>query len=389
MAFSTLRCPKRSPSTSSASPDAANEVAATDPGGWFTSEAPRQLVGYTYTDKPIYRPGHTVHLKSVLRWRERDAVIPFDRPTAEMSVSDTNDKVVFRQTLNVDEFGAIKASFPVPMTAALGYYNIRVASGDQQATAAFEVQEYRRPEFEVILTPEKRFVVQGEEAVATVQARYYFGQPVANARVAVRRQSAAVLLAVSMGRRRRRRRRQPVLVRRRPADRRQIFGSTPRDAARFACPPPWTTTAATSACESRRKSWTPAVAKSAATPSSTPRTEPSCFPRRPADMFSAPRRRSGQRARDRLQLAILESGMAARVVLERMTYPSGRYNEPTATEVGQQTVTTGADGTANASLTLPSQPGSFRIRAIAACRTIGRSSDETWLWVPGGDEHCG
>ena len=141
-----------------------NEVAATDPGGWFTSQAPRQLVGYMYTDKPIYRPGHTVHLKAVLRWRERDALMPFDRPTAEISVSDTNDKVVFRQSLKVDEFGAVKASFPVPLTAALGHYTIRVASGDEQATAAFEVQEYRRPEFEVILTPEKRFVVQGEEA---------------------------------------------------------------------------------------------------------------------------------------------------------------------------------------------------------------------------------
>ena len=48
---------------------------------------------------------------------------------------------------------------------------------------AFEVQEYRKPEFEVILTPESRFVVQGQEAVVTVQARYYFGQPVANAQL--------------------------------------------------------------------------------------------------------------------------------------------------------------------------------------------------------------
>src|SRR4029079_6393748 len=36
---------------------------------------------------------------------------------------------------------------------------------------------------EWIVTPATRFVVQGQDAVATVQARYYFGQPVANARV--------------------------------------------------------------------------------------------------------------------------------------------------------------------------------------------------------------
>ena len=52
-----------------------------------------------------------------------------------------------------------------------------------QATGAFEVQEYRKPEFEVIVTPASRFAIQGNEAVATVQARYYFGQPVANGHV--------------------------------------------------------------------------------------------------------------------------------------------------------------------------------------------------------------
>ena len=160
-----------------------DQVGVTDPGAWYLSEPSRQLVGYVYSDKPIYRPGHTVHIKAVLRWRERDALRPFDRPSAELSVSDINDKVVFRQSLKVDEFGAVHASFPVPATAALGNYTVRVASADQQASGSFEVQEYRRPEFEVIVTPASRFVVQGEEVVATVDARYYFGQPVANGRV--------------------------------------------------------------------------------------------------------------------------------------------------------------------------------------------------------------
>lgn len=159
------------------------QVAATDPSEWFLEGTLRQLIGYVYTDKPIYRPGHTVHVKAVLRWRERDALKPFDRPQVELAASDLNDKVIFRQSLAVDQFGAVQATFAVPPTAALGVYTLRIASGDAVATGAFEVQEYRKPEFEVIVTPHTRFVVQGDEAVATVQARYYFGQPVANARV--------------------------------------------------------------------------------------------------------------------------------------------------------------------------------------------------------------
>ena len=46
------------------------QVTASDPGSWYLRESPRELVGYVFTDKPIYRPGHTVHLKALLRWRD-------------------------------------------------------------------------------------------------------------------------------------------------------------------------------------------------------------------------------------------------------------------------------------------------------------------------------
>ena len=52
----------------------------------------RELVGYIYTDKPIYRPGHTVHLKAVLRWRERDALRPSIAPTSRWRVSDSTTR---------------------------------------------------------------------------------------------------------------------------------------------------------------------------------------------------------------------------------------------------------------------------------------------------------
>jgi hypothetical protein len=112
-----------------------------------------------------------------------DTLAKFDRPEAEVVVSDANDKVVFRRQVKLDAFGSVQASFPVPATAALGNYAIRIQSGESQGLGGFEVQEYRKPEFEVIVTPASRFVVQGREAVVDVQARYYFGQPVSNGNV--------------------------------------------------------------------------------------------------------------------------------------------------------------------------------------------------------------
>ncbi|MBI2835638.1 MAG: hypothetical protein HYX76_14555 [Acidobacteria bacterium] len=160
-----------------------DQVAISDLEAWYTRQTERDLVGYVYTDRPIYRPGHVVRLKAILRWRLRGALTTFDRPNAEIVISDNNDKVVLRETRPVDQFGALHSSFNIPAGAALGYYAVQVNVGDQQAHGTFEVQEYRKPEFEVAVRPESRFAVQGNPAIATITARYYFGQPVARGRL--------------------------------------------------------------------------------------------------------------------------------------------------------------------------------------------------------------
>jgi uncharacterized protein YfaS (alpha-2-macroglobulin family) len=48
----------------------------------------------------------------------------------------------------------------------------------------FHVEEYKKPEYEVKVNPSSRRVLQGEPVTATIEARYFFGEPVANARVA-------------------------------------------------------------------------------------------------------------------------------------------------------------------------------------------------------------
>lgn len=159
------------------------QITASDPGSWYLRESPRELAGYVFTDKPIYRPGHTVHVKSLLRWRARGAPLPFDAADVEVRVSDVTGKVVYRQRQKVDAFGGVSADVPLGAGVALGDYSIAVLHGDDTASGTFEVQEYRKPEFEVRLSPADRFVVQGGPVAVTVNARYYFGQPVANGKV--------------------------------------------------------------------------------------------------------------------------------------------------------------------------------------------------------------
>jgi uncharacterized protein YfaS (alpha-2-macroglobulin family) len=359
----------------------ANEVVASDPGSWFLNEAARQLVGYVYTDKPIYRPGHTAHVKAVLRWREQDVLRPFDRPTAEIAVSDINDKVVFRQSMPVDEFGAVHAEFPVASTAALGHYTVRVAAGDQQASGSFEVQEYRRPEFEVIVTPASRFVVQGQDVVASVQARYYFGQPVANARVryVVNRQQYFSPHRWDEGFE--------------GEDGPSYFygheqteqGELRLDAQgrgeiRLATEP-----------EENARDYTLRIEAQVTDASSrevsgTGTVHTTYGPFLITSQVSGYVFRAGQTIAATVRAVeytgAARGGLPVSIVLDRISYPNGYYAQPTATRIGETSATLDANGRADVRLTLGSEPGTYRVRSTADYE--GRAiANDSWVWVAG------
>ena len=359
------------------------QMAATDPGSWSLQEPARELAGFIYTDKPIYRPGHSVHLKAVLRWRHHDALAKFDRPAVEVVASDPNDKVVFRRQVTVDAFGSVNASFAVPATAALGIYSLRVQSGDLQTSSSFEVQEYRKPEFEVIVTPAARFARQGSDAVVSIQARYYFGQPVANGQLhwVVNQQpyysplrwddgfeggessywygdnqtSQGTLRLDAQGKAQIR---VPLGVDENGRDFSARIEAQVTDAA------------------NREVSGNTIVHATFGSFLITAQTANSVF-------------RAGNtvdvniRALD--YAGVPQGDVPVMVVLEKLTYKEGYYNEPEVDQLSENGVTTDATGLATGRVTLPNQTGSFRVRVSAPSgdRTV---QDDTWLWVPGPSE---
>ncbi|MGE3273933.1 MAG: alpha-2-macroglobulin [Vicinamibacterales bacterium] len=358
------------------------QVAATDPGAWYLGDSPRQLLAYTYTDKPIYRPGHTVHAKVVLRWRERDAVVPFDRDEVELSASDVNDKVVFRQRLPVSRFGTVEASFEVPATAALGYYTLRITTGDETATGAFEVQEYRKPEFEVRVTPSARFIVQGNELVASIEARYYFGQPVANGRVhwVVNQQPYYSPLRwddgfdgsessywyggdqrlqgdVRLDERGRAEIRIPLAADENGRDYSARLEAQVTDAG------------------GREVSGDTVVHATYGPFMLAARTDNYVF-------RAGSQVRAFVRAIDYQGQA--QSGVPVTLTLDRITYPDGYYSDPVATRTGETTAATGEDGLAEGRLTLGADAGTYRI-TVATSVNGRRLTDEAWVWVPGAE----
>jgi len=358
-----------------------NDVTITDPRGYALRAPTRELMGYVYSDKPVYRPGHTAHVRAVLRWRQSDTLIAFDRPNAEVTATDVNDKVVFRQSLPVDEFGVVNASFALPAASALGNYTLRATSGDQQALGSFEVQEYRRPEFEVIVTPAARFVVQGQAVVATVQARYYFGQPVANAHVRyiVSQQSyfspyrSSDDVEGDEGDQSYFGGEQNLIGELRlDADGRGVI-RVPTDVAESEQDYNLRIEAQVTDASGREISGTTSANATYGSFLIASQVEDYIF--RPGQSVTTSLHAVDYAGVDR-------PGVRVNVVVDRLTYRNVYDSEPIVTRIRETRLTLDATGRGTAQLALGTEPGSYRIRASAVenGRTI---SDQNNVWIPG------
>jgi uncharacterized protein YfaS (alpha-2-macroglobulin family) len=139
--------------------------------------------GYAYTDRPVYRPGHQVHFKYIVRTRTGNAFEVPKLATVRVEVQGPEDKTLFRKDLPVSSMGTASGDFTLPKDAGLGFYQVEFKAGESRTQASFEVQEYKKPEYDVRVTVAKSRILQGEEMKATIDARYFFGEPLVGAKV--------------------------------------------------------------------------------------------------------------------------------------------------------------------------------------------------------------
>ena len=152
--------------------------------GFPSDFAPRPYRVYLYTDRPIYRPGQPVYFRGVVR-AEDDVhyTLPTGLEVVPVTVYDDEGQAIYSDTLPLSDFGTFNGQFTLGEEAGLGYYYIEARVDDQTDGVGFQVAEYRRPEFEVEVTPDRDQVVDGERVNVVVQATYFFGGPVADAEV--------------------------------------------------------------------------------------------------------------------------------------------------------------------------------------------------------------
>ncbi len=117
--------------------------------------------GFLHSDRGLYRPGDTVHLRGLVRRIDVAGRMKVPRGrTIKMVVEDPRGVSIAAQELPVSAFGGFSRDLVQPAEARLGDYQVRGEIDGQPFRERFSVEEYRPRIFEVkVATPRKNVFV--------------------------------------------------------------------------------------------------------------------------------------------------------------------------------------------------------------------------------------
>ncbi len=133
------------------------------------------------TDKPVYQPGQTVHVRTLVRRAGGTPVTD----EARVVVTGPEGNRLFSRNVSLSAFGMGSVDFPISSEGRHGRYRVSVEYGGEEQVRTVEIREYRLPQFEVGFRAGESSYRPGETVRATVTPEYFFGEPVRNATVRV------------------------------------------------------------------------------------------------------------------------------------------------------------------------------------------------------------
>ena len=132
------------------------------------------------TDKPLHKPGETVHLRTLV----------FDDPghaaagsAMTLTIKDPESKTLLEVPLTTNRFGIASYDWKTGPQLAPGNYEVsfdRDGSSDYSGSGrtTISIRRYDLPEFSVSATMDRGFYLDGQTPVVHIHAGYLFGKPV-------------------------------------------------------------------------------------------------------------------------------------------------------------------------------------------------------------------
>lgn len=161
---------------------------------WTANPPDDFLRWYVFDDRQMYQPGEEVHVKGWLRriGGRQDGDVGLVGTAMESlfyQITDPQGNAIGDGNAEVDSLGGFDFAFTLPQEVNLGNAQITLTTqggtgvlDGRENTHNFQIQEFRRPEFEVTAQSETTGpYFAGEHAILSVEAKYYAGGALPNA----------------------------------------------------------------------------------------------------------------------------------------------------------------------------------------------------------------
>jgi hypothetical protein len=133
------------------------------------------------SDKPVYQPGQTIHVRSLAL--RRPDLRPVAGEETMFTITDPKGNVIFKRQTKTSDYGITSADCPLADEIFEGQYVIACTVGNTPSRLAVDVRKYVLPKFKLGVTFDRTYYTPGEQVTATIEAAYFFGKPVAGATV--------------------------------------------------------------------------------------------------------------------------------------------------------------------------------------------------------------
>ncbi|MEW5853843.1 MAG: Ig-like domain-containing protein [Myxococcota bacterium] len=144
-----------------------------------------EVAGLLFTDRGVYRPGETMHVKAIARMLiAGELSVPTTRNATLVVTGPTGDDVLTRK-IKLTALGTTAVSIPIDAGSRLGTYTLRLSLDDQGDLSLYtnvQVEQFKAPDFKVEVTTSKSEAIKGETVSAVARTLYLFGAPLADAR---------------------------------------------------------------------------------------------------------------------------------------------------------------------------------------------------------------
>ena len=148
-----------------------------------SSSLPLRRRTFLISDRPIYRPGDAVAVTGYVRTPTYgDRTNPVLADTVDLEIRDPQGKKAFELKVPFDrETQSFTFETKLAADALPGPWYVRIKN--LSGSLSFRVEEYKKPEYKLEVTPPSEPVPSGEAIPVSLAMNYYFGAPVAGAEV--------------------------------------------------------------------------------------------------------------------------------------------------------------------------------------------------------------